>query len=114
MRTLDRDQIATVISSGGTGDPKGVMLSRFNIESYIGQVRQVFMMGRRDKILGVLAFLSVRHQVVAMAQAVETVKSLFGARNLALTLRYTRRHRFRQDCAVQPFEGLRIWSSLLF
>ena len=51
------DQIATIIfSSGSTGDPKGVMLSHFNIESNIGQVSQVFMLGGRDKILGILPF----------------------------------------------------------
>ena len=51
------DRIATVIfSSGSTGDPKGVMLSHFNIESNINQVSQVFMLGGRDKILGILPF----------------------------------------------------------
>jgi acyl-[acyl-carrier-protein]-phospholipid O-acyltransferase/long-chain-fatty-acid--[acyl-carrier-protein] ligase len=51
------DQIATVIfSSGSTGDPKGVMLSHFNIESNISQVSQLFMLGGRDKILGILPF----------------------------------------------------------
>jgi acyl-[acyl-carrier-protein]-phospholipid O-acyltransferase/long-chain-fatty-acid--[acyl-carrier-protein] ligase len=50
------DQIATVIfSSGSTGDPKGVMLSHFNIESNISQVSQVFMLGG-DEILGILPF----------------------------------------------------------
>jgi acyl-[acyl-carrier-protein]-phospholipid O-acyltransferase / long-chain-fatty-acid--[acyl-carrier-protein] ligase len=51
------DQLATVIfSSGSTGDPKGVMLSHFNIMSNISQVSQVFMLDGRDKILGVLPF----------------------------------------------------------
>jgi len=51
------DQLATVIfSSGSTGDPKGVMLSHFNLESNISQVSQVFMLGARDKILGILPF----------------------------------------------------------
>lgn len=51
------DQLATVIfSSGSTGDPKGVMLSHFNVESNISQVSQVFMLGARDKILGILPF----------------------------------------------------------
>ncbi|HEY3624841.1 MAG TPA: acyl-[ACP]--phospholipid O-acyltransferase [Terracidiphilus sp.] len=51
------DQLATVIfSSGSTGDPKGVMLSHFNVESNISQVSQVFMLGGRDKILGILPF----------------------------------------------------------
>ena len=51
------DQLATVIfSSGSTGDPKGVMLTHFNIVSNISQVSQVFMLGSRDKILGILPF----------------------------------------------------------
>jgi acyl-[acyl-carrier-protein]-phospholipid O-acyltransferase/long-chain-fatty-acid--[acyl-carrier-protein] ligase len=51
------DGLATIIfSSGSTGDPKGVMLTHFNITSNIQQVSQVFMLGRRDKILGILPF----------------------------------------------------------
>jgi acyl-[acyl-carrier-protein]-phospholipid O-acyltransferase / long-chain-fatty-acid--[acyl-carrier-protein] ligase len=51
------DELATVIfSSGSTGDPKGVMLSHFNIMSNISQVTQVFMLGGGDKILGILPF----------------------------------------------------------
>ncbi len=46
-------ELATVIfSSGSTGDPKGVMLTHFNIMSNISQVSQVFMLDGRDKILG--------------------------------------------------------------
>ena len=51
------DELATVIfSSGSTGEPKGVMLSHFNILSNISQVTQVFMLGGHDKILGILPF----------------------------------------------------------
>jgi acyl-[acyl-carrier-protein]-phospholipid O-acyltransferase/long-chain-fatty-acid--[acyl-carrier-protein] ligase len=51
------DDLATVIfSSGSTGDPKGVMLTHYNITSNIQQVSQVFMLDGRDKILGILPF----------------------------------------------------------
>jgi acyl-[acyl-carrier-protein]-phospholipid O-acyltransferase/long-chain-fatty-acid--[acyl-carrier-protein] ligase len=53
----EMDQLATVIfSSGSTGDPKGVMLTHFNLMANIQQVCQVFMLGNQDKILGVLPF----------------------------------------------------------
>jgi len=56
-RKITVDSVATIIfSSGSTGDPKGVMLTHFNIVSNIQQVSQVFMLGRRDKILGILPF----------------------------------------------------------
>ena len=51
------DQLATVIfSSGSTGDPKGVMLTHFNIMANISQVGQVFALDGRDKVLGILPF----------------------------------------------------------
>jgi len=54
-RTLD--DLATIIfSSGSTGDPKGVMLSHYNIASNIEQMGQTFMFGRKDSLLGVLPF----------------------------------------------------------
>ena len=51
------DDLATVIfSSGSTGDPKGVMLTHYNIASNIEQVGQTFMLDRHDCLLGVLPF----------------------------------------------------------
>ena len=51
------DELATVIfSSGSTGDPKGVMLTHFNIMANISQVSQVFALDARDKVLGILPF----------------------------------------------------------
>jgi len=51
------DDLATIIfSSGSTGDPKGAMLTHFNIASNIAQMDQTFMLNRHDTLLGVLPF----------------------------------------------------------
>ncbi|HEY1261926.1 MAG TPA: MFS transporter, partial [Terriglobales bacterium] len=51
------DDIATIIfSSGSTGDPKGVMLSHYNVAANVDQVAQIFMLDEKDKILGILPF----------------------------------------------------------
>jgi acyl-[acyl-carrier-protein]-phospholipid O-acyltransferase/long-chain-fatty-acid--[acyl-carrier-protein] ligase len=56
-RPIALDDLATVIfSSGSTGDPKGVMLSHYNIGSNIAQLEQVFGLTPKDRVLGVLPF----------------------------------------------------------
>ena len=45
-----------IFSSGSTGDPKGVMLSHYNIGSNIEQLEQVFGLNRHDRFLGILPF----------------------------------------------------------
>jgi acyl-[acyl-carrier-protein]-phospholipid O-acyltransferase / long-chain-fatty-acid--[acyl-carrier-protein] ligase len=56
-RKTKLDDTATVIfSSGSTGDPKGVVLSHYNIASNVAQLMQVFMLHEGDRILGILPF----------------------------------------------------------
>jgi len=51
------DDLATIIfSSGSTGDPKGVMLTHWNVRSNIEQMGQTFALNGRDRILGILPF----------------------------------------------------------
>ena len=51
------DDLATIIfSSGSTGEPKGVMLTHFNLDSNVEGVAQVLHIDSRDRILGILPF----------------------------------------------------------
>lgn len=51
------DDVATVIfSSGSTGEPKGVMLSQFNLLANIEQCGEVIALDDTQKLLGILPF----------------------------------------------------------
>ena len=51
------DDVATIIfSSGSTGDPKGVLLTHYNLAANVEQLNQVFMLHNDDRILGILPF----------------------------------------------------------
>ncbi len=55
QREVTADDVATVIfSSGSTGEPKGVQLTHFNVDSNVEAVSQVFRVGPADRMLGIL------------------------------------------------------------
>ncbi len=56
-REVALDDLVTVIfSSGSTGDPKGVMLTHYNILSNLSQFSHILNFTEHDRLLGVLPF----------------------------------------------------------
>ena len=56
-RKTQLEDIATIIfSSGSTGDPKGVVLTHYNVAANVEQLNQVFLLHSDDRIMGILPF----------------------------------------------------------
>ena len=54
---VEMDDLATIIfSSGSTGEPKGVMLSQFNLLANIEQCAEVIALDETQRLLGILPF----------------------------------------------------------
>jgi acyl-[acyl-carrier-protein]-phospholipid O-acyltransferase/long-chain-fatty-acid--[acyl-carrier-protein] ligase len=50
------DLVTIIFSSGSTGEPKGVMLSHFNLDSNVEGVAQLLHIDKHDRLLGILPF----------------------------------------------------------
>lgn len=72
MRVTGPDTLASIIfSSGSTGQPKGVMLSHFNIGANVESFRQGIHVWRHDRLLGTLPlFHSFGYTVALWAPAI--------------------------------------------
>ena len=119
------DDTATIIfSSGSTGEPKGVVLSHFNLASNVEQLEQVFHLHNNDSILGILPFFhsfgftgtlclpalagigAVFHPSPLDAQAIAALVSKYSVSMLLSTPTFL--NNYTRRCPPESFGSLRI------
>jgi acyl-[acyl-carrier-protein]-phospholipid O-acyltransferase/long-chain-fatty-acid--[acyl-carrier-protein] ligase len=119
------DDTATIIfSSGSTGEPKGVILSHFNLVSNVEQIEQVFHLHKGDSILGILPFFhsfgftgtlclpalagigAVFHPSPLDAQAIAALVSKYSVSMLLSTPTFL--NNYMRRCPPESFGSLRI------
>ena len=119
------DDTATIIfSSGSTGEPKGVILSHFNLASNVEQIEQVFHLHKGDSILGILPFFhsfgftgtlclpamagigAIFHPSPLDAQAIAALVSKYSVTMLLSTPTFL--NSYTRRCPPESFGSLRI------
>jgi acyl-[acyl-carrier-protein]-phospholipid O-acyltransferase/long-chain-fatty-acid--[acyl-carrier-protein] ligase len=124
-KTVRLDDLATVLfSSGSTGDPKGVMLTHYNIGSNIEQMEQIVAINRRDRILGILPFFHsfgftatlclparlavgvVYHPTPLDTEAIGTLVRQYGINLLLATPTFL--HLYLRGCDPEDFGSLQL------
>ena len=55
-KTQLEDTATIIFSSGSTGEPKGVILTHYNVAANVDQLSQVFFLRADDRIMGILPF----------------------------------------------------------
>jgi acyl-[acyl-carrier-protein]-phospholipid O-acyltransferase/long-chain-fatty-acid--[acyl-carrier-protein] ligase len=119
------DDTATIIfSSGSTGEPKGVILSHFNLVSNVEQIEQVFHLHKGNSILGILPFFhsfgftgtlclpalagigAVFHPSPLDAQAIAALVSKYSVSMMLSTPTFL--NNYTRRCPPESFGSLRI------
>ncbi|MCG8585517.1 MAG: MFS transporter [Pirellulales bacterium] len=67
LTKIGHDEVLTVIfTSGSTGNPKGVMLSQYNLASNVEAIDHVMQLTKKDVVMGVLPFFHSAGYTVTM------------------------------------------------